>query len=163
MEVMAESAEKHLVSLLNALRSEESVRGGLRRESADWQSANARLDDLNRQVMHLAAYGTEIRQSIGSGLDVELDSRPEDDLVFRASVLASLRETVRRRVTEQLARRTAARVEASTDLLRSTMANIEEAQIHLRRSYPAATVEAHAIPSASAAIGLRADRDGHAA
>jgi len=160
---MAESAERHLVNLIQALRREESLRGSLRRDSADWQAANARIDDLSRQVMHPAASGTTPRESIGHGVDAEIDSRPAEDVAFRMSVLRSIRETVQARVTERFSPRAAVRVEATEGLLRRTIASIDEALELLRRTYPAATIEARSIPAATPTMQLRAHRNGPAA
>jgi hypothetical protein len=116
------------------------------------------LETLNGQLRFLASTGTLPRERLTDELDLELDSRPEEDLAFRDSVVTSVRRTVRGRVTEDLATRSLDRLGASDEKVGSTRSLIDRVEARLRMEYQDAAFEARA--STRTTISLIAERDG---
>jgi len=133
-------------------------RAALSRGTEAWDAATTRLDALNDQLFYLASTGTLPREPLGYELDLELDSRPEEDLAFRESVVTSVRQAVLAKVTEDLAARSLERVRATDAWVRATLSLVERVVGRLRAEYPAATFDARV--SSPTTISVIAERDG---
>jgi hypothetical protein len=154
---------ERLLSLLHAQRREVEVRGGLARGSPGWQESSERLDEINLRIVHLVDFGTERPDPIGLGLNVVLESRPEDDLAFRSSVVSSVRAAVLAQTTDRLSTRSLELLASSEERIRRTARLVGAAQAALRTGYPDATIEAADDPEEPEIIRLLADREGRVA
>lgn len=153
-----QTVEPRLLRLFRAQHREDVSRARLSRGTVAWDDATTRLDTLNRQLRHLASTGTLPRERLSGQLDLELDSRPEEDLAFRNSVVACVRQTVLARLTEDLAARSRDRLDASEAKVRATQSLLDRIEARLRADYPGATFDARA--STRTTISLVAERDG---
>lgn len=171
---MDQSKTERLIALLHAQRREAARRSREVRGSAVWTDASSRLDDLNHEIMQWSSLETPSREILGDGLELDLDSRPGEDLPFRHDVIASLRRALiainRERHAGQPGGRLAARLEAA----RRIRLAIRQAEADVRARYPGCALAAIGPlttpkrPTATgwiaalepAAISLRAERDG---
>jgi len=151
-----QTADFRLLRLVRAQHRQDTSRARLPRGTPAWESATTTLETLNDQVFQLASTGSLKREPLGYELDLELDSRPEEDLAFRRSVLASVRRTVLARVKEDLAARSLDRLRASDTNVRATKSLIDRIEASLRTEYPDALFSARA--STSKTISLIAER-----
>ena len=78
-----------LIALLRAQRDEAVRLAAQTRDSSAWTAASERLASLNDQIMHVGAFGSAAFESVGDGLELDLDSRPVDDAHFRRAVVTS--------------------------------------------------------------------------
>jgi len=147
-----------LLRLVRAQHRQDVTRARLARGSRAWDDATTSLESLNDQVFNLASAGILPTESLGYDLDLELDSRPEEDLAFHDSVVACVRQVVVGRVTDRLAARSADRLRASEAIVRATTALLELVGASLRRQYPEASFAMSA--SGRTTIRLIAERDG---
>jgi hypothetical protein len=154
-------AEPRLLRLCRAQHRQDSSRAWLARDTPAWDEATTRLETLNDQIVHLASTGNLPRESLGADLELELDSRPEEDLAFRRSVLANVRRTVLARVTENLAPRSQHHLRASDARIRATASLLDRVEGCLRAEHPRAFFAATAANPVS--ITLIADRNGRSA
>jgi hypothetical protein len=133
-------------------------RASLPRGSASWNDATTTLETLNDQVRHYAATGSLPPEPLGNEVDLELDSRPEEDLAFRDSVITCVRQTLLAQVTEGLAARSVDRLDTSEATVRATRSLIDRVEARLRVDYPSAVLDAWS--SNRTTISLIAERDG---
>jgi len=153
---------ERLIALLYAQHDEAERRSGLVRETDAWWESMGRLDDLNDQIMHMGANGSTIRDSVGDGMELDLDCRPVDDASFRLEVVGMVRRAVAVVVAERLARPSLARLRARVGRPRRTRALLAAAELALRVQYPNATIAAFVATRADT-LTIRADRDGRSA
>jgi hypothetical protein len=144
---------ERLIALLHAQRSEAARRSGEVRGTKGWTESSDRLDDLNDQIMHVGSFGSMTREVVGRGLELDLDSRPVDDVPFRRHVIDSVRHALIA-TRHELPPATAERV-------RETRALIQRAEAELHAVYPDASLAADLYRSGQepGAIFMRADRD----
>jgi hypothetical protein len=152
------TADFRLLRLVRAQHRQDVSRASVARGTTAWDDATTRLDTLNDQVFLLASTGMLRREPLGYQLDLELDSRPEEDLAFRASVVASVRRTVLARVTEDLTVRSRDRLHASDAEVPATRSLLDRIEARLRTEYPDGSFNARA--SNRTTISLIAQRDG---
>jgi hypothetical protein len=145
-----------LLRLVRAQHRQDVSRASLPRDTKAWEEATTRLETLNDQLFYLASTGVLPREPLGYELDLELDSRPEEDLAFRDSVVASVRRTVLARVRESLAAHTRDRVRESDASVRATRSLMDRVEANLRTQYPDASFNARA--SGRRTISLIAER-----
>jgi hypothetical protein len=150
--------EPRLLRLVRAQHRQDVSRASLPRDTKAWEEATTRLEALNDQVFYAASTGVLPRESLGYELDLELDSRPEEDLAFRDSVVASVRGTVLARVRESLAAHTRDRVRERDTSVRATRFLMDRVEANLRTQYPNASFDARAFTRGT--ISLIAARDG---
>ena len=160
---MPDLVARRLLELMRAQRRAEGERDSHARASAAWESASARLDDLNERIWHLAASGTEAPEELAAGVNATLEADPEDDLLFRRSVLLCVRRALGDTTHERLAEQTANRVALADERVRATLAAVETAQLRLRSEYPAATITAQPIEDETVTIHLHAERNANIA
>jgi len=156
---------ERLIALLRAQRSEAALRSTEVRGTRSWTESSDRLDDLNDQIMHVGSLGSTTREVVGHGLELDLDSRPVDDVPFRRHVVDSIRHAVVATRDERDGSAVAADRAAATataERARRTRAVIRRAEAELHALYPEASLEADAERTAHEpwAIIMRADRDG---
>ncbi len=151
-----------LIALLHAQRSEAARRSGEVRGTPSWSESSDRLDELNDQIMHVGSFGSTTREIVGRGLELDLDSRPVDDVPFRRHVVDSIRNAVIATKDERTAMAAPDRPPAITERVRQTRALIRRAEAEIRARYPGASLAAD--PNRNGhepgAIFMRADRDG---
>jgi hypothetical protein len=156
-----------LIALLRAQRREVDRRAPLERESPEWQAANARLDELNREIMHLAEFDASRHEGVGRGVELDLESHPEEDIAFRRRVVECVRKALVLSSHERLAKRTTALLDKATDRIAVTQRLIASAEVTLRRDYPGATLDGDSgAPSAAESptlLTIRAEREGRVA
>lgn len=133
------------------------------RGSPGWQESSDRLDEINLRIVHLVDFGTERPDPIGLGLNVVLDSRPEDDLGFRSSVVSCVRAAVLAPTTDGLSASSMELIASAEERTRRAARLVAAAQAALRTGYPHATIKAADDPEQSDAIMLQADREGRVA
>ena len=135
---MPELKIESLLAALEAQRREIAHRADQERGSAEWMASSRRLDAINERIMHGASRIGERREGVGLGLELELDSTPEEDIEFRHRVI----EAFRRAVTSQqrVAGRAAGMLGAAEKRIRATASLIRQAEATLRRDYPHATL-----------------------
>jgi len=146
-----------LLRLVRAQHRQDETRARLARGTTAWDDATTSLETLNDQVFNLASTGILPTESLGYDLDLELDSRPEEDLAFHDSVVECVRQVVRARVIDRRAARSAEPRRASQALVRATAALLELVRASLRRQYPAASFAVSA--SSRTTIKLIAERE----
>ena len=143
-----EPAARRLLELLHAQRLAEGERNRHLRSSDAWVAASERLDELNARIWQLASSGTEPAEDFTTGVHAALEAEPEDDMVFRRAVLASLRRAY------------ADRPESAAQRMRDAGEAVASAQGWLRREYPEATITAEPT-DAPDTILVHAERDRH--
>ena len=153
---------ERLIALLHAQHDEAEHRSGLTRDTSAWSESRSRLDDLNDQIMHMGAHGSTIRDAIGDGMELDLDSRPVEDAPFRREVVGMVRRAVAVVVAERLARPSLARLGARVGRPGRTRDLMAAAELALRAHYPNATIAAFVATRADT-LTIRADRDGRGA
>jgi hypothetical protein len=153
---------ERLIALLNAQRSEAARRSGEVRGTRSWSESSDRLDDLNDQIMHVGSFGSTTREIVGRGLELDLDSRPVDDVPFRRDVVDSIRNAVIATNDERTLMAAPDRPPATTERVRHTRALIRRAEVELHSVYPDASLEADPNRTGQelGAIFMRAARDG---
>ncbi len=155
-----------LLGLLDEQRREIAVRSGQERGSTGWLTATVRLDAINERIMRYAALGPR-REGLGTGVELELDSRPADDVAFRRRVVESFRRAIVLVTHERLAARASQRLNGVDDRIQASQRMIRQAEATLRRDYPAATiwvdVGVEGTGSEIELLGIRADREGRVA
>jgi hypothetical protein len=153
---------ERLIALLHAQRNEAARRSGEVRGTPSWSESSDRLVELNDQIMHVGAFGSLTREIVGRGLELDLDSRPVDDVPFRRHVVDSIRNAVIATKDERTAMAAPDRPPATSERVRQTGALIRRAEAEIQELYPAASLAAD--PSRTGqepgAIFMRADRDG---
>jgi hypothetical protein len=156
-----------LIALLRAQRREVDRRSALERESPEWQAANERLDELNREIMHLAEFGASRHEGVGRGVELDLESHPEEDIAFRRRVVECVRKALILSNQERLAKRTAAILDGAADRIAATQRLVASAEVTLRRDYPGATLDGNSGSPTEVAtptlLTIRAERDGRVA
>jgi hypothetical protein len=150
--------ELRLFRLYQAQRRQDQTRGHLAPGSETWVEATRNLDTLNVQLRYLATAGNLPLEGLGNGIDVELESRPEDDIDFRDAVVHRYRRVVLAATTEALAARSLGRIASTAQRVQSTVGLLEDVQRALREQYPDAVLAAAAADPTT--ITLVADRDG---
>ena len=156
---MPDLTAQHLLELMRAQRRAEGERDSHARASPAWESASAQLDDLNERIWHLATFGTEAPEELAAGVNATLEAEPEDDLLFRRTVLLCVRRALGDSRHERLAKRTTSRVVLADERVRATLAAIETAEQRLRSEYPAARITAEPIDDEAVTIHLHAERN----
>jgi hypothetical protein len=159
------SRTERLIALMHAQRHEATRRSGEVRGTLSWTESSERLDALNDQIMHFGAYGSTRRETLGSGLELDLDSRPVDDAGFRRKVVDSMRHALIVATEERLATLALDRLAAAGARSNQTKQLIHHAQVDVRDRYPDAMLKAEVTdrtPDPNL-ISVRADRDGRAA
>lgn len=132
-----------LLALLQAQRREAVTRSGLHRGTRDWRHSTERLDDLNERIMQ-PDDAPESVEAVGMGVRLDLDSRPVEDRRFRRHVVASVRSAL-----------------GSSDDRDSEglpKGALDRARVHLRQTYPEATLSVLAVNGNPATLIVRADR-----
>lgn len=130
-----------LIKLLREQRRLIAVRAALPRNSAEFTEATHDLDEINQQIMLVAGAGSTTREDVGAGITLALDSRPQDDPEFRASVVDSVQRAISAAARDHLMDRAEQRLATSQQLAARTDAVIAAAQASLRRLYPGATLD----------------------
>jgi hypothetical protein len=153
---------ERLIALLHAQRSEAARRSGEVRGTPSWSESSDRLDDLNDQIMHVGAFGSLTREIVGRGLELDLDSRPVDDVPFRRHVVDSIRNAVVATKDERTAMAAPDRSPATAERVRQTRALIRHAEAEIHDLYPDASLatDPNRTGPEPGAIFMRADRDG---
>jgi hypothetical protein len=144
--------------MLRAQRRQDRTRALMVPGTDNWDEATDLLDALNDQLRHLASAGTLPLESLGNGLDLDLDSRPEDDMGFRASVVRCVRSAILAERARSVEHNSRKRLDSSTERVWSTLSLMDRVQRTIREGYPGAVVNAR--PSRAASITIVADRDG---
>ena len=149
-----------LIALLRAQRDEAVRLAAQTRDSSAWTAASERLASLNDQIMHVGAFGSAAFESVGDGLELDLDSRPVDDAHFRRAVVTSVRQAFAIVRLERLALRIRVRDRraAGPVPLHTTRDLIISAEATLHRHYPDATLHEDVTPADPDMITLRAER-----
>ncbi|MEO5941247.1 MAG: hypothetical protein ABIZ72_09620 [Candidatus Limnocylindrales bacterium] len=129
------------------------------RDTSAWRESRTRLDDLNDQIMHMGTHGSTMRDAVGDGMELDLDSRPVEDAPFRRDVIGTVRRAVAVGIQERLAHPSLPRLSTKAARLRSSRALMAAAEFALRVHYPNATISAF-IASRADTFAIRADRDG---
>jgi hypothetical protein len=150
--------ELRLFRMLQAQRRQDQSRSRLARGSEPWVEATRHLDALNDQLRYLATAGNLPLERLGNGIDMELESRPEDDIAFRDAVVHRFRRAVLASTTEDLAARSIGRIASGVVRVESTVDLLDDVQRALREQYPGAVLAASA--ASPTTITLVADRDG---
>lgn len=150
-----------LTSMLAVQRRQRQARDAEVRGSAAWGVADASLDRVNARLWHLAATGGMPPDTIGDGVNADIDSVPEDDEAFRGAVVHSIREAVADRIRRGRETETHDRVTSSARKALAALAVMARAQERLRRTYPGADLFAN--HEAGDTIGVVAFRDGEVA
>jgi hypothetical protein len=153
---------ERLIALLHAQRSEAARRSREVRGTPSWSEASDRLDELNDQIMHVGSFGSLTRETVGRGLELDLDSRPVDDVPFRRHVVDSIRNAVIATRDERTAMAAPDRPPATAERVSQTRALVRRAEAEIHELYPDASLEAdpNRTGQESGAIFMRADRDG---
>jgi hypothetical protein len=153
---------ERLIALLRAQRSEAARRSAEVRGTRSWTESSDRLDNLNDQIMHLGSLGSTTREIVGHDLELDLDSRPVDDVPFRRHVIDSIRRAVIATRDEHKAMAAPDRTPATAERTRRTRVLIRRAKTELHVLYPQASLEADPKRTGHepGAIFMRADRDG---
>ncbi|MBA2719306.1 MAG: hypothetical protein H0U52_08725 [Chloroflexi bacterium] len=135
---MPELKIESLLAALHAQRREIAYRAEQQRGSSKWIASTRRLDAMNEWIMRDASRTADRREGVGAGVELELDSSPEEDIVFRHRVIECFRRAVagQQRVTG----RAAGIVDAAERRIRATGSLIRQAEVTLRRDYPYATL-----------------------
>jgi hypothetical protein len=159
------SRTERMIALLHAQRLEATRRSGEVRGTQSWAESSARLDALNDQIMHVGADGATQRETLGIGLELDLDSRPVEDTGFRRSVIESMRRAVVVATEDRLAALPPDRLTTATERMTRTHELIRRAQADVRGGYPDAELDADVTDRAPdpGLVSVRADRDGRAA
>ena len=112
--------------------------------------------------MHVGSFGSTTREIVGRGLELDLDSRPVDDVPFRRHVVDSIRNAVIATKDERTAMAAPDRPPAITERVRQTRALIRRAEAEIRARYPRASLatDPNRTGQEPGAIFMRADRDG---
>jgi hypothetical protein len=162
-----------MLGLLRAQRAEIALRSTFARESPEWIASCRRLDDLNDRIMYLADFDIDRFVAVGEGIQIDLDSRPVEDVPFRRQVVDAVRQAVAVVDREDVALRVQMRVEEAGRRAQSTQRVIRAAEAALRRIYPSATIRFDREPiqwrspesgeQPEPILSLRADREGRAA
>jgi hypothetical protein len=153
---------ERLIALLHAQRSEAARRSGEVRGTPSWSESSDRLDELNDQIMHVGSFGSLTREIVGSGLELDLDSRPVDDVPFRRHVVDSIRNAVIATRNERTAMAAPDRPAATAERVRQMRALMRRAEMTIHELYPDASLAAdpYGTGQEPGAIFMRADRDG---
>ena len=159
---MDRTRTERLIALLHAQRSEAARRSGEVRGTPSWSESSDRLDELNDQIMHVGAFGSSTREIVGRGLELDLDSRPVDDVPFRRHVVHSIRNAVIATAGERIATAVPDWPPATAERVRQTRALVRRAEAEIHVLYPDASLEADPKRTVQepGAIFMRADRDG---
>jgi hypothetical protein len=159
------SRTERLIALLHAQRLEATRRSGEVRGTRSWTESSARLDALNDQIMHFGAFGSSRREMLGSGLELDLDSRPVEDTGFRRMVIAAMRQALAVTRQERLATLPLDRLTTANERLRQTHDLIRRAQTEVCGRYPKAQLDPQVTDRAPdpGLVSVRADRDGREA
>lgn len=160
---MDRAKTERLITLLHAQRDEVARRSVAARDSESWSESSSRLDDLNDQIMHMGTHGSTIRQAVGDGLELDLDSRPVEDAPFRREVVDTVRHAVVVMNHVRLARQLVNRFGSGTERLRQARELVQTSQAVLRAHYPNATISPSLAATEPGTIAIRADRDGRVA
>ena len=156
-----------LLALLHAQRAEVDRRAIFERASDHWLESSARLDEINAQIMHVAEFGAPRREAIGSGHELDLDSRPEGDVAFRRCVVDSLRAAMRLEAPARVVGRSTSPLLTAEEVIARAQQPLEAAQADIRARYPRATVTGTAGDSGDGVeanlFTVQADRDGRVA
>ena len=160
---MPELKIESLLAALQAQRREIAYRASQQRGSAEWIVSTRRLDAINEWIMRDASRTADGREGVGAGVELDLDSSPEEDIVFRHRVIECFRRAVvgQQRVTG----RAAGILGAAERRIRATGSLIRQAEATLRRDYPHATLASPTQRDANGATLLivRANREGRPA
>jgi hypothetical protein len=153
---------ERLIALLRAQRGEAARRSAQVRGTRSWTESSDRLDNLNDQIMHADSLGSTTREIVGHGLELDLDSRPVDDVPFRRHVVDSVRRAVIATSDEHRVTAAPDRTPATAERAGRTRALIRRAEAELHVLYPQASLEADSKRTGHepGAIFMRADRDG---
>ena len=159
---MDRTRTERLIALLHAQRSEAARRSGEVRGTPSWSESSDRLDELNDQIMHVGSFGSLTREIVGRGLELELDSRPVDDVPFRRHVVDSIRNAVIATKDERTAMAPPDRPPVTVERVRQVRALIRRAEAAIHELYPEASLAAdpNRTGQEPGAIFMRADRDG---
>lgn len=162
---MERTRTERLIALLHAQRLEATHRSGEVRGTQSWTESSARLDALNDQIMHFGAYGSTRRETLGVGLELDLDSRPVDDAGFRRMVIDSLRHAIIPASQDRLTTLPPNRPTTASEGIAQTNLLIQRAQTDVRGRYPTARLDAEVTDRAPdpGLVSVRADREGRVA
>jgi len=155
------SIRDRLTAMLVVQRRQREARDAEIRGSTAWTEADETLDLFNSRLWHLAATGQMPPDSIGGGVNADIDSIPEDDEVFRGAVVRSIRDAIAERIRDDLDDRAHGRLARSAQTVSSALSVMALAEQRLRRTYPDA--ELQATEESEDTIGVVAYRDAEVA
>ena len=155
------AAQDHLPNLLREQRRRAVERDGYEHGSGSWQRATDDLDELNAEIMHFASVGRMPLKSLGGGMSLDLESTPEEDVVFRQQVVRCFRRAMLDAVAKEQIEQSERHLPAGEKAMRASVPAVARARLFLRRAYPAASLRSTGVVDAT--ISVRADRNGDVA